>query len=109
VSPLAVAFIKLDAKAKALFLARVAHEATIYARASYIPTPDYPDRNFSNPDAAILRDANNFVHRVVGCIGHVLEGTEWNGEHEYIVGMIEEYFHERGASHVLAKWLKTSS
>jgi hypothetical protein len=54
-SVLSKKFAKLNQTEKAIFLARVAHEATVYARFSYVPHPDYPDRNFENPDAAILR------------------------------------------------------
>ena len=108
-SPLATKFVQLDTKTKAIFLARVAHEGTIFGRLSYVSTPDHPNRNFANPDAVILRDANNFVHRVVGYISHVLEGTERNGQGESVMEMIEEYFRGRGASHLLGKWLKTSN
>jgi hypothetical protein len=72
-------FRSLSRTDKAVFLARVAHEATICARMSYVPTPAHPNRDYDHPDAVILRDANNFVHRVVGYIPHVLKGTIGRG------------------------------
>ena len=52
---------------------------------SYVPTPEHLDRNFDNPDALILRDANNFVHRVTGYIPHVLNGTEGKGQDGFVI------------------------
>jgi hypothetical protein len=99
-------FSTLDADKKALFLARVAHMATIAARESYAPSASHSERNYDHPDAVILRDANNFVHRVVGYIMHVLERTEMAGQDESVVTMIEHYYRERGLTPFLAKWLE---
>jgi|GEM_PF-1611643 len=88
-----------------MFLARVAHEATIYARASYIPTLEYPSRDFAHPDPIILRDANNFVHRIVGYIMHVLDRTEMEGQDESVIEMIQDQFGEWKAAHLLTKWI----
>jgi hypothetical protein len=97
-------FSSLPPNGKAMFLARVAHEATIAARMSYVPTADHPNRNFDNPDAFILRDANNFVHRAVGYIPHVLSGTEGKGQDESVVEMIVDFFGEH--SRKFSDWLK---
>lgn len=102
---LAAKFSKLAPNEKAMFLARVAHEVTIFARASYIPTPEYPNRDFAHPDPIILRDANNFVHRIVGYIMHVLDGTEMEGQDESVIEMIEDQFREWNAAHLLTKWI----
>ncbi len=61
---------------KAMFLSRVSHYATIAARETYIPTSSNPERTFEKPDGVLLRDANNFVHRVTGYLMHVLDGTD---------------------------------
>jgi hypothetical protein len=97
-SALAVRFSSFTRVDKAIFLARVAHEATIYARMSYVPTPAHPERDYDHPDPIILRDANNFVHRVVGYIQHILKGTEWWKQDEIVIEMIEHQFREGGSS-----------
>src|SRR5262249_31708579 len=97
---LAASFCKLSRTDKALFLARVAHTATIYARVSYVPTPAHPERDYDRPDPIILRNVNNFVHRVVGYIMHVLKGTERRDD-ESMVQMIEQQFEEWGVPHDL--------
>jgi hypothetical protein len=101
-SALAVQFSSLTRTDKAIFLARVAHEATIYARTSYVATPVHPERDYDHPDPIILRDTNNFVHRVVGYIPHILTGTEWWQQDESVIAMIEYQFREWGILNRLA-------
>jgi len=71
---------------------------------SYVPTPDHPNRNFDNPDALILRDANNFVHRVVGYIPPVLNETEGKDHDGFVIEMIADFFGEH--SRKFSEWLK---
>ena len=66
-------------------MGRVAHMATVAAREAYI-------LGYEHPDGAILRKANEFVHRVTGYIGHVLDGSEGEGQDASVMAMIEEYF-----------------
>jgi hypothetical protein len=101
-SALAVRFSRLTRTDKAIFLARVAHEATIYARMSYVPTPAHPERGYDHPDPIILRDANNFVHRVVAYIPHILKGTERWRQDESIIEMTECQFRQWGVLRRLA-------
>jgi hypothetical protein len=103
---LAAAFNKLSTKEKAIFLSLVAHEGTILARAAYAPTAAHPDQVLDRSDAITLRDAINFVHRVVGFIPHVLSGTEGKGQDQSVMEMIEYYFEMQGSTHLLIKWLK---
>lgn len=91
-----------------MFLAQVAHMATVAARVSYVPDDTHPERNYANPDPIILRDANNFVHRVTGYIMHVLDSTEMDGQDKSVMAMIEEHFREHGLAEWLQKWLKIS-
>lgn len=86
-----------------MFLARVAHMATITARESYA------DRNYDNPDAHVLRDANNFIHRVTGYIMSALTHSEMAGQDESMMRMIEGYYRDRGLTSYLLKWLETPS
>jgi hypothetical protein len=101
-------FSGLGPNEKALFLARVAHMATIAARESYAPSAARPERNYDQPDAVVLRDANNFVHRVTGYIMHVLERTEMAGQDESVMTMIEHHYREHGLTSLLPKWLAVS-
>ena len=94
---------------KTKFLARVVHGATIAARESYCPSADHPERNFDHPDAVMLRDANNFVHRVAGYIMHVLDRTAMVGQDESIMAMIEHYYRERESRGLLLEWLANSN
>ena len=94
---------------KAAFLANVAHFATIAARESYAPSDAYPDRDYDHPDAIILRDANNFVHRVTGYIPHVLYKSEGQGQDASVMTMVLEYFQERGIERHLAEWLERAN
>jgi hypothetical protein len=103
-----VRFAGLGPNDKVMFLARVAHMATIAARESCVPTADRPERNHSHPDAIILRDANSFVHRVTGYMMHVLKGTEMAGQDESVMMMIENYYRQRGLGSLLSEWLGTS-
>jgi hypothetical protein len=105
---LKASFAALGPNDKAMFLARVAHMATIAARESYASSADHPERNFDHPDAIILRDTNNFVHRVTGYIMHVLDRTEMAGQDESVIAMIERYYQERGLGSLLSEWLATS-
>jgi hypothetical protein len=109
VSELDAAFSALRPNAKAMFLAQVAHMATVAARDSYVTTDAHPERNYEHPDAIILRDANNFVHRVTGYISHVLDGTEGEGQDASVMSMIAEHFHKHQLAHYLPKWLGISN
>jgi hypothetical protein len=102
-------FSSLGPNEKAIFLSRVAHMATIAARKSYELCGDHPERNYDHPDAVILRDANNFVHRVTGYITHVLERTEMAGQDESVMAMIEHQYRELGLTSYLPKWLGISN
>jgi hypothetical protein len=99
-------FSSLKPDAKAVFLSRVAHMATIAARDSYVQTADHSERTYDRPDGIILRDANNFVHRVTGYIPHVLKGTEGVGQDASVIEMIVEYFGERKLDAYVNKWLE---
>ena len=103
---LADRFSRLTPGNKALFLARVVHETTIYARTAYIPLPAHPERSF-DPDPIILRDANEFVHRVAGYTSHVLKGTEGPGQDKSVMDMIEHVFDKWGAFHRLEAQLQS--
>jgi hypothetical protein len=102
-------FSALGANEKAMFLARVAHMATIAARESYVSCTAHPERNFDHPDAIILRDANSFVHRVTGYIMHILDGSEMVGQNESVLAMIENYYRGLGLAPVLSEWLAISN
>ena len=108
-SDLNTKFSSLRPNEKAMFLARVAHMATIAARESYCPSAARPERNYDRPDAVILRDANNFVHRVTGYIMNVLEGAEMAGQDESVMAMIENHDRERELTSFLPKWLAISN
>jgi hypothetical protein len=107
-SDLSVRFTGLGPNGKAMFLARVAHMATVAARESYVPSSDHPERNYDHPDPIILRDANNFVHRVTGYMMHVLEETEMAGQDQSVMMMIEDHYREWGLGYWLSEWPATS-
>ena len=106
---LSEAFSALGPNEKAMFLARVAHMATIAARDSYVPDKNYPGRDYEHPDGVILRDANNFVHRVAGYMMHVLNRTEGEGQDASVMGMILDYFRARHLERYLNQWLGLSN
>ena len=96
------AFSALPPNQKAIFLTRVAHEATISAREAYIP-------DYDKPDGVLLRRANEFVHRVTGYIGHVLDGTELEGQDASVMEMIVEHLRSNGRESRLGEWLGIST
>ena len=98
-------FSSLGPNAKAMFLARVAHMATIAAREAYASCAADPERSYDHPEGIILRDANEFVHRVVGYMMQVLNRTEMTGQDESVLAMIENYYRELGVASLLADWL----
>ena len=106
---LSARFSSLPPNDKAMFLARVAHMATVAARISYVTTEEHPERSFDNPNGPILRDANNFVHRVTGYIMHVLDSSEMEGQDASVMAMIVEHFKQEQMDHHLSKWLGTSN
>jgi hypothetical protein len=106
VAKLSARFSSLPTSDKVMFLARVAHMATIAARNSYISTKEYPERNFENPDGPMLRDANNFVHRVTGYMMHVLDSSEMEGQDASVIAMIAEHFEHEKIDHYLTQWLQ---
>ena len=108
-SRLTEAFSALGPNEKAMFLARVAHMATVHARNAYVPDENYPERNYEHPDGVILRDANNFVHRVAGYMMHVLDRTEGEGQDASVMTMIVEHFRARGIERYLSQWLGVSN
>ncbi len=81
---------KLSPEDKALFLARIIHDVTVYAR-------------ISPPDK--LKAANQFVHRVVGYLKDALSSQEWAGD-DLIAETIDEYFKAIGVKPDVAGWLK---
>ena len=93
---------------KAIFLARVAHMATVIARNAYAPSDQYPNRNFDNPDAIILRDEMLFVHRVVGYIMPVLKNVQGEGQDASVMTMIVEHFKAHRIERFLYEWLELS-
>jgi hypothetical protein len=66
-----------------MFLARVAHLATVYAREAY---------GDAHQDGVLLRNSNEFVHRVIGYITCVLTSSEGEGQDASIMEMIADYF-----------------
>ncbi|MDP1967406.1 MAG: hypothetical protein Q8K93_34980 [Reyranella sp.] len=88
---LASRFSALPPNQKAMFLAQVAHFATVAARESYAPDERHPGRDYDHPDGIILRDANNFVHRVTGYTMHVLQSTEGSGQDASVMEMIVDF------------------
>jgi hypothetical protein len=52
-SDLSTAFSALGPSEKAMFLARVAHMATVAARVSYINDAQHPERAYDHPDGVI--------------------------------------------------------
>jgi hypothetical protein len=101
VSNLSDAFSALSPNQKAVFLARVAHEATISAREAYIPIYD-------KPDGLLLQQSNEFVHRVTGYITCVLARTEREGQDASVMQMIVKHFRLSGREHRLVEWLGDS-
>ena len=99
-SNLASSFSALSPNQKATFLARVAHEATIDARATAY------GQNYDEPDGLRLRDINEFVHRVTGYIPHVLDGSELSGQDASVIEMIIQHFRAHGREHRLLEWLR---
>jgi hypothetical protein len=91
---LSARFSALPPTDKALFLARVAHMATVAARDSYA-------QDYEHPSGVMLRTANEFVHRVTGYIPHVLYGSEGKNQDASVMVMIDEYFQ----AHRLERWL----
>ena len=92
-------FTALPADKKALFLARVAHVATISARAEgYVVGTD-------DADGVILRKFNEFIHRVTGYIVVVLTGGELPGQDASVMEMIIAQAKTRAAREKLASWL----
>jgi hypothetical protein len=104
-SDLKIRFASLGPIEKSIFLARVAHGATIGARESHCASAAHPNRSFDHPDGIILRDANNFVHCVTGYIPHVLQRTEMAGQDDSIMAMIERHYEDRGLASWLSEWL----
>jgi hypothetical protein len=99
-SQLGRSFSALSANQKATFLARVAHEATIDARAMAY------GQDCNQPDGLLLREINEFAHRVTGYIPHVLDGTEGVGQDASVMEMIVQHFRAHGREHRLVEWLR---
>ena len=100
---LCAAFSKLPPPAKAMFLARVAHNSTVDARSAYM-------QDYANPDAVTLRKANEFVHRLTGYMMHVLDHSEMRGQDASVMAMIFELYcagdSERESQ--LCEWLEAA-
>ena len=103
------AFSVLEPNEKAMFLARAAHMATVYARIAYAPDENYPERNYEHPDGVILRHANNFVHRVTGYMMHVLDRTEAEAQDASVMTMIAEHYRACRIERYLSQWLGISN
>jgi hypothetical protein len=84
---------------KAIFLARVAHEATVRARDAYAG-------DHGHPDGITLRNANEFVHRITGYITHVLMSSEMEGQDASVMNMIAHNSKAAGYEAKLADWLR---
>jgi hypothetical protein len=97
-------FSSLGPNEKAMFLARVAHTATIAAREAYGACAAHPERSYDNPEGIILRDANEFVHRVIGYMTEVLNRSETAGQDESVLAMIEHYYRKLGFASHLPDW-----
>lgn len=80
---------RLNPHDKALFLANVIHDVTVYAR-------------LSPPEK--LRDINNFVHRMNGYLKDVLYGDEW-ADNELIAETITDHFRDMQIEPSVAGWL----
>ncbi|HYI29564.1 MAG TPA: hypothetical protein VD863_17115 [Bradyrhizobium sp.] len=102
---LSTKFSSLEPNAKAMFLARVVHMATIAAREAYTSCAAHPERSYDRPEGIILRDANEFVHRVAGYVPQVLDRTETPGQDQSVLAMIENYYRTLGLAPLLADWL----
>jgi hypothetical protein len=100
------AFSALAPNEKAMFLAGVVYTATISARKAYVRDENHPERDYEHPDGAILRDANNFVHRVTGYMMHVLGKTEMEGQDNSVMMMIAEHFKAQHLDSILARGLE---
>ena len=99
---LSTRFSALSPGRKAAFLARVAHESTIDARATAY------GEDYRTPDGARLREFNEFIHRVTGYIPHVLDGSEGEGQDASVMAMIVEFYAslKKGREGRLAAWLE---
>jgi hypothetical protein len=97
---LRAAFSKLPPEQKAMFLARVAHNLTVDARTAYV-------KDYDHPDGVLLREYNEFVHKVTGYIPHVLDGSEMVGQDDSVMAMIFELYGagNRARQKRLADWL----
>jgi hypothetical protein len=100
VSDLTARFSALSPSGKAMFLARVAHAATVYAREAYA---------YAHQDGVLLRNNNEFVHRVIGYIMCVLTSSEGEGQDGSIMEMIAEYFRAHRVEEPLFGWLENSN
>ena len=100
-SELCAAFSRLAPTAKAMFLARVAHNSTVDARGAYA-------KDHANPDGAMLREFNEFVHRVSGYTMHVRDGSEMDGQDDSVMKMIFEFYGagNKTRQKQLADWLQ---
>jgi hypothetical protein len=90
-----MAFSALSTAAKAIYLARVAHMETIHVRAAYLDNPN---------DAAALYRSSEFVHRLCGCIMHVLSHETDASYARSLAALIAEGTGQRG-ERTLAKML----
>ncbi len=90
------AFSALSTAAKARYLARVAQMETIHVRAAYLDNPD---------DAAALYCSSEFVHRLCGCIMHVLSHETDASYARSVAVLIAEGTGQRG-ERALAKMLE---
>jgi hypothetical protein len=93
-----LAFSGLSRTAKAKFLARVAHMETIHVRAAYLDNPN---------NAESLYRSSEFVHRLCGCIMHVLSQDTDAGYAMSVASLIGEGTAERGeqAHAKILSWL----
>jgi hypothetical protein len=82
-----LAFSGLSRTAKAKFLARVAHMETIHVRAAYLDDPS---------DAQSLYRSSEFIHRLCGCIMHVLSQDTDASYAMSVASLIAEGTGERG-------------
>lgn len=76
---------ELSVAAKCAFLARVAHEQTVHARAAaYVPGTD-------EADGRRLRHFNEFLHRLTGSLMAVAEGRDSDRSWEYAIALITSH------------------
>ena len=83
-----------------MFLAQVAHNSTVDARAAYVD-------DYEKPDGHVLRGCNEFVHRVTGYMMHVLDSTEMEGQDASVMEMIYDVYGagKKARQRQLAEWL----